>query len=272
MNKLILIVLDGLNAEIAFRHLGFMEHLVEQKKAAVYLMESELPTMSRPLYEVIQTGVPVIDHGIYHNGISRKTTQVSTFQLVQERGGSTAAAAYHWVYDLYIGQENNPIDKRIAFDGEGFIDRGIFYWEDHYPDDHLFADGNYLIKKYHPDYILIHSMEIDTVGHDFGSESKEYMDKTVRIDILLSHYLPLWKSLGYEIIVTADHGMNGGGQHSGSHKSEREVPLYLYSEKVKAGDFRDSWIKQLELAPLCCKLLNIEKSDKMTETSIEVED
>ena len=32
---------------------------------------------------------------------------------------------------------------RIQFDKA--IENGIFYWEDHYPDSHLFADANYLL-------------------------------------------------------------------------------------------------------------------------------
>ncbi|MDO5649635.1 MAG: alkaline phosphatase family protein [Gallicola sp.] len=272
MNKLILIVLDGLNADSAFRHLGFMEHLVEQKKACSYTVKSELPTMSRPLYEVIQTGVPVADHGIYHNGISRRSKEVSLFQLVRENGGRSAAAAYHWVYDLYIGKEKKPELKRFALEGEGLIDQGVFYWSDYYPDEHLYADGDYLIRNYKPDYILIHPMMIDTFGHDFGSDSKEYMNQTVKNDVLLANYLPQWKEMGYDIIVTADHGMNSGGQHSGSDPSERRVPLFVYSDRVKAGDFKEIQIDQLEIAPFCCKMLNIEQSEKMIKPRIEVKE
>lgn len=272
MNKLILIVLDGLNAESAFRHLGFMEHLVEQEKASCYEVKSQLPTMSRPLYEVIQTGVPVAVHGIYHNGISRRSKEVSLFQLVKECGGKTAAAAYHWVYDLYIGKEKNPELKRFALENEGLIDQGVFYWSDYYPDEHLYADGHFLIEKYNPDYILIHPMMIDTLGHDFGSGSREYMNQTVKADVLLANYLPLWKEKGYDIIVTADHGMNSGGQHSGSDGSERRVPLYIYSDRVEAGDYRDTVIDQLEVAPLCCRMLGIEKVGKMIDSIIKVKE
>lgn len=272
MDKLILIVLDGLNAETAFRHWGFMEHLTEEKKAASFMVRSQLPAMSRPLYEVIQTGTTVWEHGIYHNGIDRKTKEVPIFELVKKNGGKTAAAAYHWVYDLYIGKEKRPELKRFALEEDGWIDQGLFYWSDYYPDEHLFADGDFLIRKYNPDYILIHPMMIDTLGHDHGSESREYMNQTVKADVLLSHYIVQWMDLGYQIIVTADHGMNAGGQHSGPEDSERKVPLYILSEKIETGDFRDKCIDQLEMAPLCCKLLGIEKSEKMIETSIKMKE
>lgn len=268
MKKLILIVLDGLNAKTAFNHLGFMEHLVEEKIAAAYLINSQLPAMSRPLYEVIQTGVPVWQNGIYNNFVERKTKEESLFSLVKKAGGLTAAAAYHWIYDLYIGKEKNPIEKRFALNETGEIDKGIFYWEDSYPDSHLFADGHFLIKTYNPDYILIHSMEIDNVGHLYGGESAEYIKKSIAIDVILSNFIPIWKEMGYDIIITADHGMNTIGQHNGKDNSERKVPLYIISNQVEKGDFRQSTINQLEIAPLCCQLMGIKKSIKMKDITI----
>lgn len=127
-----------------------------------------------------------------------------------------------------------------------------------------------MIRKYNPDYILIHPMMIDTLGHDHGSESREYMNQTVKADVLLSHYIVQWMDLGYQIIVTADHGMNAGGQHSGPEDSER-FPLYIVG-KDRDRRFRDKCIDQLEMAPLCCKLLGIEKSEKMIETSIKMKE
>lgn len=122
MDKLIIIVLDGLNAETAFRHLRLMEHLTEEKKAASFMVRSQLPAMSRPLYEVIQTGTTVWEHGIYHNGIDRKTKEVPIFELVKKNGGKTAAAAYHWVYDLYIGKRKETGIKTLCSRGR-WMDR-----------------------------------------------------------------------------------------------------------------------------------------------------
>lgn len=50
--KLIVVALDGLRYDAARRYLGYMEHMAEQGLAACHKVRSELPSLSRPLYEV----------------------------------------------------------------------------------------------------------------------------------------------------------------------------------------------------------------------------
>ena len=68
-NKVVFILLDGLQSYYAKEYLGYLEHLCEYKKAAKYEVLGELPSASRPMYETIFTGVPVYEHGITNNGI-----------------------------------------------------------------------------------------------------------------------------------------------------------------------------------------------------------
>lgn len=56
-NKVILVVLDGLNADVGLTCMGFLQALCEQHKAKAYKLQCELPSLSRPLYECILTGV-----------------------------------------------------------------------------------------------------------------------------------------------------------------------------------------------------------------------
>jgi predicted AlkP superfamily pyrophosphatase or phosphodiesterase len=57
--------------------------------------------LSRPLYECILTGVPPIDSGIVHNNVARLSSQRSIYHYARDAGLKTAAAAYHWVSELY---------------------------------------------------------------------------------------------------------------------------------------------------------------------------
>lgn len=50
----------------------------------------------------------------------------------------------------------------------------MFYWEDTYPDSHIFQDGEFIRKTYAPDFMMYHPMNIDLAGHNFGADSKEY--------------------------------------------------------------------------------------------------
>ncbi|PZW48535.1 hypothetical protein F477_01065 [Pseudomonas sp. URIL14HWK12:I3] len=58
-HNVILVLLDGLNYQVAHHAMGHLHAYVEADRAALYRMECELPSLSRPLYECILTGVPL---------------------------------------------------------------------------------------------------------------------------------------------------------------------------------------------------------------------
>ena len=96
-NKVILVVLDGLAYETASTCMGYLHALTAQGIARLYRLECELPSLSRPLYETILTGVTPVLSGISHNGITRNSTQQSLFHRARAAQLVTAAAAYHWI-------------------------------------------------------------------------------------------------------------------------------------------------------------------------------
>lgn len=100
-HNVILVLLDGLNYQVAHHAMGHLHAYVEADRAALYRVECELPSLSRPLYECILTGVPPIDSGIVHNNVNRLSNQRSVFHYAREANLGTAAAAYHWVSELY---------------------------------------------------------------------------------------------------------------------------------------------------------------------------
>lgn len=261
MDKVILVLLDGLNYDTGESRMGFMMHLVEMKLAWFYKMVSVLPSMSRPLYETILTGTSPIEHGIVNNMINIRSKEDSVFSITKKSGLKTGAAAYYWVSELY---NHSPFDfskDRIQNCSGMNIQHGIFYFEDTYPDSHVLADGEYIRKSYDPDFLLIHSMNIDLAGHLYSSQSKEYKIKAAEMDVMLSHYVPKWMSEGYHIIVTADHGMNHDCQHGGTETDERHVPLWVIGEAFT--DSKDREVSQLIIAPTICRLLGMAPSEKM---------
>lgn len=263
--KLITVVLDGLRYGAARKHLGYIEHLVEEGEAACYLVQSQLPSLSRPLYEVLLTGTPASRNGITANHIARRSREQDVFRLAADAGLRTAAAAYHWVSELYNAAPFNPLTDRHQHDESKAIQHGAFYFEDHYPDSHLFLDAEYLRKTYDPHFLYIHSMNIDDEGHKHGGESREYEASVRRADGILAGLIPLWRGQGYQVIVTSDHGMTASGQHGGTDAEEREVPLYL----IGTGSLPPSLqghargLPQLGLAPFMCRCLGLSPSDAM---------
>ncbi|MFC0216593.1 alkaline phosphatase family protein [Paenibacillus chartarius] len=261
--KVIMVVLDGLRYDTARTQMGYMNHMVEAGKAACCRVWSELPSLSRPLYEVLLTGTPSSVNGITSNQTVRLSTQTSVFHLAREQGLRTAAAAYYWVSELYNRAPFDPIEDREQHDESRAIQHGKFYYDDSYPDSHLFADAELLRRRENPDFLYIHPMGIDDAGHRYGADSKEYRGKAIMADALLANLAPGWLELGYRVIVTSDHGMNADGQHGGTGVEEREVPLYIMGTAgVKPGYYEER-VPQLAVAPLACRLLGLQPSAAM---------
>lgn len=263
-NKLIVVVLDGLRYDAARKYMGYLEHLVEQGLMSCCSVQSELPSLSRPLYEVLLTGTPAAKHGITANHIVRLSREESVFQLAVAANLRTAAAAYHWISELYRSAPFNPVADRHQHNVLKPIQHGSFYFEDHYPDSHVFADGEYLRTAYDPHFLYIHPMNIDDAGHRCGGESKEYELAVRRTDGLLATLVPLWMEEGYQVIVTADHGMNANGYHGGVTPAERLVPLYMSGNNGLLPDNEAGTLPQLLIAPLMCRCLGLTPSKAMT--------
>ncbi|MZI93122.1 alkaline phosphatase family protein [Vibrio sp. CAIM 722] len=254
-NKVILVILDGLNYHVAHDCMGYLQGLIEQKRAALYQLQSELPSLSRPLYECLLTGVTPTQSGIVSNNVIRLSHYDSIFSLAKQQNRVTAAAAYHWVSELYNRAPYDAVRDRVTHDESLNIQHGCFYHWDHYPDEALILDGDYLRRQYQPDFLLFHPMNIDDMGHKFGLDSSEYRNTARHIDVILSHFIDNWLEDGYQILITSDHGMNNDKSHGGILECERAVPLFVIGEQFSQ---HDAPIKQTEICGLVCQLLGLE--------------
>lgn len=259
MSKVILVMIDALGFESAWDRCGYLGHLVEIKKGAAYRVRGELPAQSRPMYETVLTGLPVSVHGICTNAYTGASTSSNLFSIAKAHKKTTAAAAYKWISELYnqTSAYNERTDRFQLSGGRGDIDQGIFYHDDGYPDSHLYADGDFLARTYRPDFLLIHPMNVDYMGHKAGKGSREYEHAAECTMMYIAWYLDAWREMGYDVLVTADHGMDALGIHYGDTPLQREVPLFVFSDRVQPGNYTDHTISQLLVAPLACALMEL---------------
>lgn len=253
MQKLILILLDGLSYETAVTRMAFLQHLTERGRASLHKIIAELPSMSRPLYETCLTGLPPCEHGVVSNDIVRRSACKNLFSHARANGLKTAAAAYHWISELYVDAPFQPAKDRFLINDNADIQRGIFYWEDSYPDNHLYADAEHLRRSFAPDFLLVHPMGIDHAGHEMGGASAGYRAAAQDSDHALSRVLPAWLADGYTVLVTADHGMNPDGGHGGTLPCEREVPLWVLGYDANLPNV----LRQTALAPYIAHMLGL---------------
>ena len=265
MGRVIFILVDALGFETAVKRTGLFEHMAHEKRAAKYLVKGELPSCSRPIYETLMTGLPVCRHGVFTNRDVRPSRSESIFSLLKRDGRVSAAAAYMWMFELYCG-DGTPFcltRDRFALDGRGSVDHGIFYSSDSCPDEQLYADAEFLRKSYSPDFLLVHTMSADDAGHRFGGLSAQYAQAAALNAELAASMLETWRNDGYDVVYTGDHGMDGLGLHGGDEEIQRMVPLYVFSDKLECGDFSKDAISQLNVAPMVCRLLELEPSREM---------
>jgi predicted AlkP superfamily pyrophosphatase or phosphodiesterase len=267
-SKLILVLSDGLRYDTAVSSMGFMWHMVESGRASLYKVISQVPSFSRPMYETIHTGLTPIEHGIVSNYVLRRSNQPNVFEAAVKAGRTTAAAAYSWFSELYNRAPYDLIMDREVDDASLLIQHGRFYSQDEFPDVELFAMAAGLVRRFSPDYLLVHPMGMDYAGLKHGFDSSEYRYSAIRQDVALANLILEWMELGYHIIVTADHGINKDGIHGGSTPDEREVALYLIQQDAPGkGDTREV-ISQLRIAPTLCRLLDVPIPPSMTQPPI----
>lgn len=270
VNKTILVVLDGLAYETAEQCMGFLHALKEQGTATVYKMQCELPSMSRPLYETIITGVTPALSGIVNNQVIRNSNQTSVFSLARQAGLTTAAAAFHWYSELYNCSPYDAVRDRHTQDPERLIQYGCFYHGEHYADSYLYLDAESLRLRYNPDFLLIHPMNIDNAGHKAGVDSSHYRNTVRHSDSELSKYLPTWIDEGYQVLITADHGMNDDKSHGGTLSIERDIPLFVIG---KCFSHQQSCTpKQTEICGIICDLLGIQYHRKSVSDNLLLKD
>lgn len=253
-NRVIFVLLDGLNYKNS-EYMGYMIALEREGKAKFSKVLSEMPSLSKPLYETLLTGKKPIEHGVLNNGTPIMSKEKNIFSLCKEAGLITGVSGYYWLSELYNSTPFNKIKDTNSNDENKNIQHGRFYTLDHYPDEVVFIDGEYIKEKYNPDFLMIHSMNIDDAGHKFGSDSKEYRYSVRVADNLLSTFVPKWIEEGYTIIVTSDHGMSVDGMHSGKGELEAEVPFWLINDKKDLQLGKE--IEQIYVASIISYLLGV---------------
>jgi predicted AlkP superfamily pyrophosphatase or phosphodiesterase len=137
------------------------------------------------------------------------------------------------------------------------IQHGRFYTEDDYPDIELFSTAGMLVRKFHPDYLLVHPMGMDFIGEKYGADSPEYRNHAILQDMWMSALIVEWMEHGYNILVTGDHGINADRLHGGTTPDVRDVPLFVIQPGTPGRGDTGQTVSQLQIAPTICRLLDV---------------
>lgn len=260
--KLLLIILDGVPLRNWTRLFGNLEGWVQSGEARRWTMRSVLPSISASCYASIHTGVTPQEHGCTGNGNVFYLDKPDIFTQVRAAGGVTGAVA-HSFWSEFFNRAPFDLVRDIEYDepASATINHGRFHTMTGYglinqmtPSDvDLFATLTSLCARFGLDYGLLHTCTLDSMGHRFFHESQEMDHACAVMDEMLAPFIPKWRAMGYDVIVTADHGQDARGHHGGHDPLQQEFALYYFGDA--SGPAPDAQLDQLQLAPTILQLM-----------------
>ena len=128
-------------------------------------------------------------------------------------------------------------------------------------DADLFATLTMLCQRFGLDYGILHTCTLDSMGHRFYHDSPEMDHACFMMDYMLAPWITKWRELGYQVIVTADHGQDARGHHGGQDPLQQDFALYYFGDAQAVGV--DTPLDQLQLAPTVLSLLGAAVPDTM---------
>lgn len=254
--KLLLIILDGVPYANFRRYFGGLEGWRESGAARLWRMRSVLPSMSGPCYASIHTGVAPQVHGVLTNAHIHRVALPDVFSQVRKAGGVTGAVTHSWWSEFFNRAPFDPV-RDIEYDEpeSASINHGRFHTMAGYDlanqmtpsDADLFATLTRLCLRHGLNYGILHTCTLDSLGHRFGHDCAQMDHGCALLDAMLAAWLPKWLDMGFEVIVTADHGQSMRGHHGGTEEAQRDVALYYFGPAT--GPAPDALIDQRALAP-----------------------
>lgn len=271
MRKMLLIVIDGVPLRNWTRLFGNLEGWVDAGTAQKWTMSSVLPSTSASCYASIHTGVTPQDHGCTGNGNVFRLTQPDIFSQVRKTGGITGAVTHSFWSEFF---NRAPFDyvRDIEYDepDSDTINHGRFHSMTGYglinqmtPSDvDLFATLTSLCARKDLTYGILHTCTLDSMGHRFFHDCQEMDHACFVMDEMLAPFIPKWRDMGYEVIVTADHGQDARGHHGGRDPLQQNFALYYFGDAQ--GPQADTHLHQLQLAPTILTRMGAPVPDTMT--------
>lgn len=254
--KLLLIILDGVPWRNWRRLFGNLEGWVETGEARVWKHRAVLPSISASCYASIHTGVVPAVHGCTGNGNVFRLQEPDIFRQTRLAGGITGAVAHSFWSEFF---NRHPFDyvRDVEYDeaDSDTINHGRFHTMTGYSltnqmtpcDVDLFATLSSLCLRYNLNYGLLHTCTLDSMGHRFYHDCHEMDHACFLMDEMLAPFIPRWRQMGYEVIVTADHGQDARGHHGGRDPLQQDSALYYFGPAE--GPPEDTVIDQVQLAP-----------------------
>lgn len=234
--RVVFVMIDGLRLDASYGR-QFLDSLRDRGVDAT--ARSHFPTMSRPNYVTLVTGVEPKWSGVRTNDHDRPVLLDSMMARARAQGLRVA----------FVAQSGDGLPTMFPDDlDEG----GLAPW----PGGAERALANALARG--DELILWWILDVDDAGHAFGGASPQYRLAMRRVDDRLRSVLGADKiNLGQDtVVVVADHGHIDQGGHGGMEDEVVDVPLIVAGAGVRPGaTISDAHL--IDIAPTVCALLGL---------------
>jgi hypothetical protein len=183
----VVVVIDGLGYAYG---LGLRAREQLQAQGACYRTYVGVPSVSRPSYAVISTGLEQERTGARNNDEQSPLAAESIWEVFREANRTVDGRSnLGWWRELFPG---------------GFSSYAVFRHQ-----DNMFA------PELHADMTLLHPSYVDETAHDHGTLGEEHARDVRRVDQELTDMLRSLDLTQDLVMVTADHGHRTRGGHGG---------------------------------------------------------
>ena len=226
--QVVVTVVDGLGAADA-RHTNAVRWFREHGRC--FLTQVGSPSMSRPMYAVISSGVEQDRTGVRGNDMHEPAATRSVWEEARGAGWPVRAiSSVRWWRDLFPA---------------GFDDYLTPPSEDDYFKD-VRADA----------LNLVHVPYVDDAGHASGAGSVEYVASVHRVDAELADLIARTDLDTSLLVLTADHGQALRGGHGGS-QPRVAIVMTCFAGKNVQPDARLGTLRATAIAPAIALLAGV---------------
>lgn len=254
--RVVLIVLDGVRVDAA-EAMASVQAL--QRRGVDGVLETELPSLSRPARATLVTGARPEVHGVMTNGRHEPPPIPSLFSLARQHGVRTAVAGdSSWVRAF-----PDMIDEVREFDKElptsTTADAApIVEWQN------AICDGTVPFLRGVDSGLLVAGVTApDAAGHDFGGESDIYKEVVQAADACVGRLVEALDDGRTTFVVVSDHGhiqRRGHGGHGGTEEVVRRTPFVATGPGVADTGLRPAegfQGRHVDVAPTLAVLLGL---------------
>jgi hypothetical protein len=256
--RVILVIVDGLRLDHS--HLPAFDALRAKGIAGIAL--APYPTVSRPNYISLLTGVPPVASGIRVNRVPMPIRVDSIMKrAVTAKLRVVTASDIGMVPPLFVNEDTGGTSSSDhVFTGDLVTPGPGFSW----PFDEVRKADNGTanlevslarVLEKPSDLVIVLSGDVDRAGHAYGV-TQQYRDAAAAMDGALARLIAQLDLTKDTLIVTADHGHVNRGGHGGVEPEAGIVPLIIAGAGIVPGAITPN-ATLLDVAPTIAALLGI---------------